>query len=139
MKARALVQQAYEKYAKRRVDARRSAIFTDIACSPRWNKSTVNELPCLTAARGSSRGYWVSTRGRKISISELCRFQGLSPSAVKWDRHGISACRAGHMLGNTMSLNVIERIFARVLYSTGLVENKLPDRWESATHLSDVL
>ena len=43
----------------------------------------------------------------------------------------ISDHRMGHVLGNAMSVNVLERILVRALFAAGLTKTRLPDRWES--------
>ena len=61
---------------------------------------------------------------------ELFKVQGLHSAAFgDWQSAGISDANMGHMLGNAVSLNVVERIMSRALFSAGLVRRRLPDRW----------
>ena len=84
----------------------------------------------MTATRAKTRGWWVSVRGRRITLKELCRFQGLvSVDIPDWQQAGISENDLCHMLGNSMSLNVCERVLCAALWSAGLTSRKLADPW----------
>ena len=73
----------------------------------------LDRSPCLLKSR--ARGFYVSTLGRRMSIAEMCAFQGF-PS-LKADT--ISTAALGGMLGNAMSLNVVVRVVADALPSMG--------------------
>jgi DNA (cytosine-5)-methyltransferase 1 len=81
--------------------------------------------PCITVGRGG--GHWVTSRGRRTTKEEMMRLQGMNPTKFKL---AVSEAQLGRQLGNTMSVNVLERIFARLLPAAGLArKNSLPDRW----------
>ena len=83
--------------------------------------------PCLTRARAGSGGHWVSNRSRLLSIEEMLALQGM-PADVR--REGISNRQLGLMIGNAMSVNVLERILVRLLPGVGLLPPVgLHDRW----------
>ena len=128
-RSRELVKLAYTKNLALGIDPSTHLIFTDIDCSLKFNNFTVGYLPCMTATRASSCGWWVSTRGRRITLSELFGFHGVDERDVPWREAGVSATQMGHMLGNTMSLNVCERVLSRALWSAGLVARSPVDRW----------
>ena len=56
------------------------------------------------------------------------RLQGMDPKNFVV---AVSGTQLGNQLGNTMSVNVIERLLGRVLPAVGLVKHgSLIDRWE---------
>ena len=107
-------------------------VFNDVDCSLGFATSQVRMIPCLTAKRGSTCGIWVSTRGRRIDLEEMFRFQGINSADVDWKGAGVTASQMGRMLGNAMSLNVCERVLKNLLWSAGLIE-RLVDRWAENT------
>jgi len=82
--------------------------------------------PCITCRRAD--GHWVTSRGRRLRKTEMMRLQGMNPSTFKV---AVVESQLGKQLGNTMSVNVLERLFARLLPAAGLAARTLPDRWES--------
>ena len=90
--------------------------------------------PCITRARGST-GFLLLPQGRRLSIAERLRLQGLPTSIL---RHRVaSGCndrQLGAMVGNAMSLNVLERVLVRLLPACGLAPGiSLTDRWQSTS------
>ena len=63
-------------------------------------------------------GHWVSSRSRLLTVEEMLVLQGM-PADVR--REGISNHQLGLMIGNTMSVNVLERLLARLLPGVGLL------------------
>jgi hypothetical protein len=112
------------------VNPKNTVVFTDVACSRRYANTMVNVMPCLTRARGRFGGYWVSTRGRLTTISELFRFQGLSPYAINFRSLGIAEYEMAGMLGNAMTLPVCGRVLRRLLFAAGLVDTLPLDPWD---------
>ncbi len=87
-----------------------------------------NMSPCLTHAR--ARGHWVTSRGRRQNIEERLRLMGMNPNEVT--RNIITDRQLGQLIGNSMSVNVLERIFINVFASTNMVaKNRMPQHWES--------
>lgn len=131
-RARTLVKAAYQKLMTEGTDPKRQLVFTDIDCSVKFASLTTGYLPCMTATRARTCGWWVSLRGRRVVLAELFRFQGLEEEDVaEWANSGISAADMAHMLGNTMSLNVCERILGAALWAAGLVAKPPADRWQA--------
>jgi DNA-cytosine methyltransferase len=128
-RSRELVKLAYMKCLQLGLDPRKHIVFTDVDCSIKFSTYSAGYLPCMTATRASTRGWWVSTRGRRIYLPELFRFQGLHEADVPWQQAGVTPKQMAHMLGNTMSLNVCERVLGRALWCAGLVSRAPPDRW----------
>ena len=82
--------------------------------------------PCLV--HGMTRGYWVGSRGRELSLPEACRLQGLCAHQIHWV---CTPPQAFGLLGNSMSLCVLERLLATFMGERGRVMG--PDRWLAGT------
>ena len=83
--------------------------------------------PCITRSR--YKGHWITNVQRRMSLEEMCRFQGFDPTKIK---QSVSNVEMGRMLGNAMSINIVERILFRVLRHMGFVQlASTVDRWES--------
>ena len=62
--------------------------------------------------------------------------QGMQPNRVDWRAIKVPEGSFGHMIGNSMSVNVLERLLPRVLLASGLLEGKPVDWWQA--HCQDV-
>ena len=51
----------------------------------------------------------------------MCILQGMRPSRLEW-KNVVPEGAFGHMIGNSMSVNVLERLLPRVLHAAGLIE-----------------
>ena len=71
--------------------------------------------PCITRSR--YRGHWLCNRGRRMSLGEMWRLQGLPE---EWMPLGLPADILGRQLGNGMSGNVLERLFCRIFRAFGM-------------------
>merc|ERR1719422_1557751 len=81
----------------------------------------------MTCSR--ARGHWVTSRSRRMTKAEMMRMQGMHPESFKV---AVSSAQLGKQIGNAMSANVLERLFARALPAAGLVHHgSLVDRWEA--------
>ena len=65
----------------------------------------------------------------------MLRLQGMDPSKFI---ASVSEFQLGKQLGNTMSVNVLERIMTRLLPAAGLVSGSLRDRWEDGSALEQL-
>ena len=84
----------------------------------------LDTCPCLL----TRNKIWISNRGRLLNARERCRLQGINPDDFK---QVVSDAQWRKQLGNAMSVNVVERLLARLLPAVGLT-GPLPDRWASA-------
>jgi site-specific DNA-cytosine methylase len=83
--------------------------------------------PCLTRSRAGAGGHWVSNRSRLLTIEEMLSLQGMRADVC---REGISNRQMGLMIGNAMSVNVLERLLVRLLPVVGLwPPGSLQDKW----------
>ena len=115
---------------KQKLNPRKEPCILDIdSTNMNWRH---DESLCLTRSRGSSGGYYVSNRGRRLTTNEQCRLQAYDPNRI------IATCISQRQLcmaiGNAMTVSVVERIFARALPAAGLASTDgLKFRWESKT------
>ena len=73
-------------------------------------------VKCLLKAR--TKGYWVTSRGRRMNLDELLRAQGIDPRKMV-KAQGITQAQYGAMAGNAMSQNVLEAIFEKMCTACG--------------------
>mgnify|MGYP006875438346 FL=1 len=135
-RARDLVKRTYRTCMANKVDPRREVVFTDIGSSKRFLTYGVGVFPCITHGRAAELGWWASVVGRAVTQIELFRFQGLDDGDIdltklEITKPKVSARDVNRMIGNTMSLNVLERVLARCLWSAGLIAQRPVDRWVS--------
>jgi len=85
--------------------------------------------PCLTCSRGA--GHWITNRGRRMNKTEMMRLQAMMTPAQGF-KVAVSEHQLGRQIGNAMSVNVLERLFARLLPAARLSEpDSLVDRWDT--------
>ena len=115
----------------KKVNVKHNHIIVDIDSSPKFSNYGVNQLRCLTATRARGRGHWILSRGRRISINEMFKFQGMQFADYQKAKSdsGISDAAMSHMLGNTVSLPCAEAVLGAGLWSAGLVTEKPSGRW----------
>ena len=81
--------------------------------------------PCITCRWGA--GHWVTNRERRLLKTEMMRLQNMDPRTFKVV---ISDMQVGRQLGHTMSVNVLERLFVKLLPAAGLaLRDAICDRW----------
>ena len=90
----------------------------------------MDTCPCLL----TRSKIWISNRGRLLNARERCRLQGMNPDDFK---QVVSDAQWRKQLGNAMSVNVVERLLARLLPAVGLT-GALPDRWASGTAVAEL-
>ena len=98
-RSRRLAKQAYRRAMAAGVDPRTTMVAVDVDCSDRYATGQICYIPCLTASRGRSGGPWISNRGRRTTVSELFRFQGIPEAAIDWVGAGLSPRHIGVLEG----------------------------------------
>ncbi len=58
------------------MDVREQTVVTDHRGSSDRRHSCIGYSPTLTATRAKAGGYWLSTRGRTMSLNEMAKLQG---------------------------------------------------------------
>ena len=115
---------AYAKVFAEGVDPRKTPVLVDVDCSPQFAAVGVNIARTLTRSRGATGGHWVSTRGRRVTVSEMCRLQGFLAREVPWEAAGVTERQIGAMLGNSVAVPVIGAVVAEALYAGGLTSHR---------------
>ena len=82
--------------------------------------------PCLTRTRAAA-GFCLPARGRRMTLAERFSLLGI-PLRVLQCKQSISDRQLGMMVGNALSLNVLERLLVRILRACGL-RKPVKDRW----------
>jgi len=134
--ARANVISAIRQVRKKGADPMKEAFIVDCDSTAERSSTMRGYSPCITCSRGA--GHWVTNRGRRLLKTELMRLQGMDPTTFTV---AVPNGRLGHQLGNTMSVNVLERIFTRLLPAAQLVKKGtvIKDRWENGQALKKLM
>jgi len=120
------------KLQKGGADPHKETFFIDCDSSPYRSINVKGVSPCITCSRGT--GHWVTSRGRRLTKEEMMRLQGMNATKFKV---AVSQTQLGKQLGNTMSVNVLERLFCRLLPAAKLCKKKaLKDRWTTKNGMS---
>ncbi|CAJ1397391.1 unnamed protein product [Effrenium voratum] len=106
-------------------DPLNNTFILDIDASTPRSTAMRDRCPCMTKSRAN--GFWVSSRGRRMTIKEMLRCQGMELCF----KQVVSNRVLGAHIGNAMSQNILERIFIKLLPLAGLVPSgqALVDRW----------
>eukprot|EP00437_Effrenium_voratum_P033962 CAMPEP_0181476626 /NCGR_PEP_ID=MMETSP1110-20121109/41802_1 /TAXON_ID=174948 /ORGANISM="Symbiodinium sp., Strain CCMP421" /LENGTH=388 /DNA_ID=CAMNT_0023601911 /DNA_START=53 /DNA_END=1219 /DNA_ORIENTATION=+ len=114
-----------QQLRKKGQDPLNQTFLIDIDASARFRNFMRDRCPCMTKSRAS--GYWVSSRGRRMTLEEMLRCQGMERSFEQV----VSDRALGAQIGNAMSQNILERLFVKLLPLAGLVspDKALKDRW----------
>ena len=87
--------------------------------------STMYQMSCCMT-RSRWQGHWVTSRGRRFTLIEQQRLQGIPDDFLVF----ITEAAFARHLGNSMSVNVLERVLVSLLPAAGLWESEsLHDRW----------
>ena len=88
--------------------------------------------PCLTVTRSRQGGHWITTHGRRFSTAEMLKLQNMRPDRLQVPE-GVSMTAFHGMVGNSMSVNVVEAILAMLSRAAPSVlrAGPLPDPWSS--------
>ena len=96
-------------------------IIVDVAASPTRQQFSVGTCPTITKHRGGGRGFYNTRLNRRLSVSEMIRFQGASPDRFLNAANEIGSTAMGEICGNAMSPPLVQRILQSLLPSVGLV------------------
>ena len=95
------------------------------AVTPRW---WLDLCPCITAKRGSSGGFFITSQKRMLTVPEMMRLQGMTDVeelAIICPAHSM-----GFMVGNAFTQSVFERLLLTLLPRI-LPGVKLRDRFQN--------
>ena len=109
------------------------SLVVDIGCTDQFSNYAVDCFPALTANRCSGEGWWIVDLGRQATLRDFFLLQGHAQE-VPYAAAKVSPVRMAHMLGNSMSLNVLERLLPRLLALAKIFPSApRPDAWETLT------
>ncbi len=95
-----MVRLAYQKIHGKGIDPLTIPCAVDVGCTEKYLTYGVDIAKTLSRARGGSGGFWISTRGRKMTTDEMIRVSGICPGELAgWEKHCTPAL-LGRMLGN---------------------------------------
>lgn len=130
--SRANVQLALKQLQAKGHDPLRECWFID--CDSSANRMNImnNYSPCMIRSR--YYGFWLSNRGRRATKAEMMALQGMKMAGFKVV---VSDNQMGMLIGNSMSVNVLERLFVRLLPAAGLVAaDSVRDRWATKASMA---
>ena len=105
------------KKMKARCDRKLRGIVCDIGSSTSRFTFRVHGVPVVTKTRGGRRDYWVLCRGRRPTLKELVRWQGLRSLDV--DNTPASSNQLGTMVGNSIPFEVLGSLIRAAPKSVG--------------------
>jgi len=101
--------------------------------------ATENCCMTLTKSRAQGNAYWISWLGRCWSMREFLRLQGYAPSHIT-DWSSVAESNLRGMIGNGMSVPVLEHIFLSVLPAVGLASPlQLRRNWDTVAQVTATL
>ncbi len=105
-------------------------VIIDIDAGSTYPTSAAGYSPCLTASRARAGGFYIGGLNRRMTIREMCAIQGIKETDLYWQGAGISQTNFRRMIGNAMSVNVLERVLPKLLWSARLIKRRPADEWE---------
>ena len=86
-------------------------------------------MACLTASRGRTGGYFLTSCQRRLSVRELGRFQGFKHTDHQFQKTDMTRGEIGFAYGDSMSCNILERLLPRVLAAAKLCPHVVKKPW----------
>jgi DNA-cytosine methyltransferase len=116
----AIMARAHRILKKKGADPAKEPCFVETSASLTWSSVMVGTSPCLTATRCASGGHFITNHNRLMTVSEMCRLQGLPPNRINYGKAKVSHKKFAKAVGNMMSVNVLQRLLPMLLKSAGL-------------------
>ena len=120
---RANVLNAY-KTLPRDVNPFTTPIVVDMKASERYSSHKLNQIMTITATRASQRGYWCSIKGAVLNIDEMAKCQGWYPENFPWREAGLKEAAAGHCIGNSQTLPLVQDVIAHLLFHGSVISHQ---------------
>lgn len=79
--------------------------------------------PCLTRTRCASSSYYLFGKGRKMTLTEMLRLQGVSPTRLRTPP-GVSERQMRAMVGNAFTVSTFAHVLDRALFASGLTHHR---------------
>ena len=116
------------------IDLEKQIVVIDVGCSLQYSQWNVDEFPTITAGRAKGCGWWLLPHRRHVSMEEMYLLQGFDPTRVMdaAQRAGVKKTALGMMVGNAMTLSILERLLPSALCRIGILPSKVvKDRWSA--------
>eukprot|EP00438_Fugacium_kawagutii_P009638 Skav214987 [mRNA] locus=scaffold508:269914:270489:+ [translate_table: standard] len=124
-RGKALAKQACSEIHATGVNPLKTPCAVDVGCSKKWKSYGVNIAPTLLRARAGSGGFWLSNRGRKMTLTELAKITGFQPAELKgYAAAGVSHCQLARMFGNSVPVPLTGAVLTSGMLAAGLVSSK---------------
>ena len=95
----------------------------DAMASDAFFHMTCGKSPCITKARGGQQGFYLMKSGRFMSLYEMAGLQGWRKDWVEvMLQANDSVTEMGKAIGDGMSLNILQRVLPRALYSVNILQ-----------------
>ena len=106
----------------------------DAMASDAFFHMTCGKSPCITKARGGQQGFYLMKSGRFMSLYEMAGLQGWRKDWVEVMLQAKdSVAEMGKAIGDGMSLNILQRVLPRALYSVNILQELPLDIWAEPT------
>ena len=102
---RSIVEREWRRLDSLGSEAPAGELVVDIDASLDWAGAASTVAPCLLRSR--TRGLWLMRRGRRMTLRETARLQGICAEKLGWPDTGSGYFRA---LGNAMTQCLVEDI-----------------------------
>ena len=113
--ARSNLRQALASLVGSGVDPSKQCYVIDVDATPQFRTVMLERSPCLLKSR--ALGYFLTIRGRRMTLNEMWRLQGFVPFSIS----SISKAAVAGMLGNTLTKTVVVRLLLSLLPAAGLL------------------
>lgn len=105
---------AYEKIKEKNGDPATQCWVVDCASSSKFLSYRRDEAPCLLHSRSGANSYWCSSLGRYLTTEDRMELQGFVCV------HRAPDAAMNSMLGNSMSVNVVQSLLLQACWAMGL-------------------
>ena len=116
------------------IDLKKQIVVIDVGCSPAYSKWNVDDFPTITAGRAKGCGWWLLPHRRNVSMEEMYLLQGFDPAGIMdaAQRAGVKKTALGMMVGNAMTISILERLLPSALGRIDIFPSKVvKDRWSA--------
>ena len=117
--SRDIAKKTYAKIYSKGINPVTTLCAVDVSCSEKYMTFGVDVSPTLLRSRASTGGYWLTTRGRKMTLTEMAKVCGFLPAELSGV--GIRRRQLAAMLGNTVPVPLIGEVMVSVLVAAGLL------------------
>ena len=129
--AKVNIENAYTKIVAAGVNPFKPPCVIDMYSTPKFSSYQINTCMTLTKTRASGLGYWCSTKGGPLNISEMSLLQGFDPKVFNPSNLGITPCTLAGCIGNAQSFTVVKAVILHCLYMSAQISKH---EFDEASH-----